>query len=171
VAAGVAAGFAIGRGTDEATTTTTTKTFTLVQSTTLPPAVDRTRRRILAAAEAHDWEALRGIIGGHPLRYTFGSDVPGGPIAFWKRLDKEGGRPLETLAAILKLPYVLTHGLYFWPFAYTTPPDQLTPYEIDLLADYATPRDVEKWKQFGSYFGYRAAIDPQGRWQLYVSGD
>lgn len=169
VGVGAAGGFAVGRATEA--TTVTTSTTTVVQSTTLPPAVDRTRRRLLAAARAHDWEALRRIIGDQPIRYSFGSDVPGGPIAFWKRAEARGGTPLETLAAILRLPYTLSHGVYFWPFAYTTPPAELTPYEVKLLSSYATPVDVRKWKSFGGYFGYRAGIAPDGRWQLYVSGD
>jgi hypothetical protein len=173
VGVGVAAGFAVGRETGETTTTTT---LTQVQTTvardeTLPAAVDRTRRRILAAAEAHDWDALRRAIGGHALRYTFGPDVPGGAIAFWQRQERSGGRPLETLAAILKLPYTLSHGLYTWPFAYTVPPAELTPYEVKLLSSYATAKDVAAWKRFGGYYGYRAGIDPSGRWQFYVSGD
>jgi hypothetical protein len=171
VALGVAAGFAIGRATSTDTVTTNVTTTTVVQSSTLPPVVDRTRRRILAAAQARDWEALRRIIGDRPIRYTFGENVPGGAIAFWKREEARGGKPLETLAAILKLPYVLSHGIYFWPFAYTTPPAELTPYEVQLLSSYATKTDVAKWKAFGGYFGYRAGIAADGTWQLYVSGD
>jgi hypothetical protein len=168
VGAGTAAGFAVGRGTDETRLVTTT---VVQRDSTLPAAVDRTRRRIVAAAEAHDWEALRRIIGERPIRYTFGADVPGGPVAYWQKLEREGGRPIETLAALLKLPYTLSHGAFVWPFAYTTPPEELTAYEIRLLAAFATPQDVEKWKQFGGYFGYRVGIEPNGRWQFYVSGD
>jgi hypothetical protein len=111
------------------------------------------------------------VIGGRPIRYTFGPDDPGGPIAFWKRVERGGGRPIETLAAILKVPYVLDHGTYWWPFAYQTPPGELTPYEIGLLSEYATQADVEKWKAFGGYFGYRAGIASDGTWVAYVSGD
>jgi hypothetical protein len=169
VAVGVAAGFAVGRATEEQTVTTSMTTT--VQSSTLPPAVDRTRRRLLAAARAHDWDALRRIIGDRPLRYSFGPEVAGGPIAFWKRAESRGGRPIETLARILELPYTLSHGIYYWPFAYTTPPEALSPYEVRLLSSYATKADVAKWKSFGGYFGYRAGIAPDGAWQLYVSGD
>jgi hypothetical protein len=172
VGVGAAAGFAVGRASDDGTTvTTTTTTTTVVQSTTLPPAVDRTRRRLLAAARAHDWDALRRVIGGKAIRYTFGPDDPGGPIAFWQRVERQGGKPIQTLAEILTVPYVLDHGTYWWPFAYQTPPGELTPYEIKLLSGYATPADVAKWKSFGGYFGYRAGIDATGRWVAYVSGD
>lgn len=170
VALGVAAGFAVGRetATDHFTTLQTT---TRVADPTLPPAVARTRERILRAAEAHDYEALRRAIGAHPIRYTFGADTPGGAIAFWKHAEAAGGTPIETLATILKLPYTLSHGIYWWPFAYTTPPGELTPYEVGLLSAYATPADVAKWKSFGGYFGYRAGIGADGIWQIYVSGD
>lgn len=173
VALGAAAGFAVGRATEDATVTTNvvTNVTTTVQSSTLPPAVDRTRRQILAAARAHDWEALQRIIGDEPIRYTFGENAPGGAIEFWKREEARGGKPIETLAAIMELPYTLSHGTYFFPFAYTTPPAELTPYEVRLLSSYATKADVEKWKAFGGYFGYRAGIAADGTWQLYVSGD
>jgi hypothetical protein len=171
VALGVAAGFAIGRATSTDHVTTTTTLTQQVADPTLPPAVARTRTRLLRAAESHDYALLRRIIGTHPIRYTFGADVPGGPVAFWKRAEAHGGKPIETLAAILKLPYTLAHGIYWWPFAYTTPPGELTPYEVRLLSDYATPADVAKWKSFGGYFGYRAGIGADGVWQIYVSGD
>ncbi len=170
MALGVAAGFAIGRGTST-DHVTTLQTTTRVADPTLPPAVARTRERILRAAEAHDYEALRRLIGTHPIRYTFGPEIAGGPIAFWKRAEARGDKPIETLAAILKLPYTLTHGGYWWPFAYTTRPGELTPYEVRLLSSYATPADIAKWKRFGGYFGYRAGIGADGRWQAYVSGD
>jgi hypothetical protein len=170
VALGVAAGFAVGRGTST-DHLTTTQTTVRVADPTLPRAVAARRERILAAARAHDWEALRRVIGSHPIRYSFGPNVPGGPIAFWKGLEAKGAKPIETLAAILKLPYTLSHGTYVWPFAYTTPPDDLTPYEVRLLSSYATPGDVQKWQGTGGYFGYRIGIDPAGRWQYYVSGD
>lgn len=170
VALGLAAGFAVGRATST-DNFTTLQTTTRVADPTLPPAVARTRERILRAAEAHDFEALRRVIGAHPIRYTFGPDVAGGPVAFWKHAEAQGGKPIETLAAILKLPYTLSHGIYWWPFAYTTPPDELTQYEVRLLSSFATQADVAKWKSFGGYFGYRAGIGADGSWQIYVSGD
>jgi len=46
------------------------------------------------------------------LRYTFGNPVEGGPIAYWQELERTtGARPLETLAEILRMPYVLSRGL------------------------------------------------------------
>lgn len=171
VALGLAAGFAVGRATSTDHLTTLQTTTTRVADPTLPPAVARTRERILRAAKAHDYEALRRVIGTHPIRYTFGPNVPGGPVAFWKQAEARGGKPIATLAAILKLPYTLSHGIYWWPFAYTTSPGQLSAYEVRLLSSFATPADVAKWKSFGGYFGYRAGIGADGVWQIYVSGD
>ena len=172
VALGAAAGFAVGRATGgDTVTTNVVTTTTAVADPTLPPKVAATRARLLAAAEAHDWAALRRVIGGRPLRYTFGEDVPGGPVSYWRRLERQGGRPIEALAAILKLPYTVSHGLYVWPFAYTTPPAELTPYEVLLLSSFATATDIAAWKQLGGYVGFRAGIDPNGRWLFYVAGD
>jgi hypothetical protein len=153
-----------------------TRTVTRAVTVQAPPpgvqaAVERTRRAIQAAAANHDYAALAKLVPSD-LRYSFGGPEPGGAIGYWKRLEASSTqRPLETLAAILKMPYVLSHGIFFWPFAYATPPAELTPYEKQVLAPIAGPKDIEGWVKFGGYIGWRAGIAPDGRWQLYVAGD
>jgi hypothetical protein len=174
VGVGVAAGFAIGRGTGG---TTTTAFSTQVLTTTapapgLPAAVERTRRRILAAAERHDYAALRRMIGTRPFTYTFGEGKPGGAVDHWRELERGGKEhPLATLAAILRMPYTLADGTYVWPFAYDKQPSHLGPYERKLLAPIAGPKEIAAWKRFGGYYSWRAGIAPDGAWQYYVAGD
>jgi hypothetical protein len=106
------------------------------------------------------------------LRYTFGGPVEGGAVAYWKRLERTTEeRPLETLAEILRMPYTLHHGLYVWPFAFATPPADLTSYELELLEPIADRQDVRAWKSFGGYVGWRAGFSPEGEWLYYLAGD
>jgi hypothetical protein len=81
----------------------------------LPAAVEETRSKLEAAAEAGDYDAVAELVPAG-FRYTFGDTVEGGPVAHWQNLERTSDqRPLETLAAILKLPYVLSRGYYVWP--------------------------------------------------------
>ena len=79
------------------------------------------RRSCSAAAEAGDYEALAELIPDDGLRvHVRRTRSTGGPIAYWQELERTTDeRPLEALAAILKMPYVLSRGFYYWPWAYT----------------------------------------------------
>ncbi len=69
------------------------------------------------------------------------------------------------------MPWTLADGHYVWPFAYDKEPGRLGAYERRLLAPIADAAEIEKWKSFGGYFGWRAGILPDGTWTYYVSGD
>ncbi|HEY6032331.1 MAG TPA: hypothetical protein VIU44_17305 [Gaiellaceae bacterium] len=174
VGVGIAAGFAIGRGTGGSTTTvfSTQVMTTTAPAPGLPAAVERTRRRILAAAERRDYAALRRLIGTRPFTYSFGESTPGGAVDHWRSLERQGlAHPFATLAAILRMPWTLADGHYVWPFAYDKEPSHLGSYERKLLAPIADAKEIAKWKAFGGYFGWRAGILPDGTWTYYVSGD
>jgi hypothetical protein len=102
----------------------------------LPEPVAQTHAAVLAAAEAHDEQALEALIEPSEFRYTFGEDVPGGALAFWRTTKEQTGTdPIDTLARVLKLPYVLSQGLFVWPFAYDKEPGEMSEYELSLLGD------------------------------------
>lgn len=161
---GVMLGFKLDSEADGAATTES--------SSGLPAAVEATRAALLAAAESGDYETVRRFLPAEgEFRYTFGGAVPGGPIAYWRRLEQERPeRPLETLAAILKLPYTLSRGYYVWPFAYDVAGlADLSPHERELLAPLGS-LDRLFFADTG-YLGWRAGIAPDGTWAFYVSGD
>lgn len=161
---GAAIGYTLGNGGSGGETRVVTVVRT--QAVGVPAAVERTRRAVLAAAESRDLEALRRL-ARPPFEYTFGGPVPGGPVAYWLQLEATTDqRPLEILSAILRMPYTLNHGLYVWPFAYDTPPAELTPYERRLLAPIADAPTIRGWVEFGGYIGWRAGLTPDGRWQF-----
>jgi hypothetical protein len=138
----------------------------------LPDPVKRTRTAIAEAAAARDFDALARLIPEDGFEYTFGGPVAGGPTAYWRRLEASTDEmPLETLVAVLALPYTNVRGIYVWPFAFDRDPKRLTVEEVELLSTFATPREIRGWRAFGGYIGYRAGIEPDGDWVFYVAGD
>jgi len=138
----------------------------------LPKAVEASRAALLAAAESGDYEAVRPLLPADDgFRYTFGGPVEGGPIAYWQELERTTGeRPLETLAAILRMPYTLSRGYYFWPFAYDVADvNDLTTHERKLLAPLG--RLDRLFAEGTGYLGWRAGIAPDGAWSFFVAGD
>jgi hypothetical protein len=176
VAGGLVGGWFAERETRDAETvvetTTTTATTTAEQPAPgLPAEVDQTRAGLLAAAESGDYEALRPFIRSTAFEYAFGDPVAGGPIAYWQGLEKTTDqRPLEALADVLRMPYTLSRGVYYWPFAYDVASiDDLTAHERELLAPLGPLESV--FAEGTGYLGWRAAIEPDGTWILFVAGD
>jgi hypothetical protein len=163
-ASGVMLGFKLDSGDDGTTTAETSPGG-------LPTAVEQTRASLLAAAESGDYEALRPLIPTTGFEYTFGGPVEGGPIAYWRQLDENSPeRPLEMLAAVLRMPYTLSRGYYVWPFAYdVASAGDLSPHERVLLAPLG-PLDTLFFEGTG-YLGWRAGIAPDGAWAFFVAGD
>jgi hypothetical protein len=136
---------------------------------TLPDAVAVTHAALLEAAETGEYEELRPLIPESGFSYTFGGPVDGGPIAYWLGLETERP-PIETLAAILRMPYTLSRGIYVWPFAYDVASvDDLSAHERELLAPLG-PVDALFAPGTG-YLGWRAGIEPDGSWTFFVAGD
>jgi hypothetical protein len=133
-----------------------------------PDVVLRKRAAMLAAAQARDYDALAELSDPQQFKYTFGEEVEGGPAAYWRQAEMrgEGPGPAEALAAILRMPYTLSRGLYVWPFAYDKTEDELTAYERKLLAPLG-----EGGAFADGYLGWRAGIDPDGRWVFFLAGD
>ncbi|HEY1315795.1 MAG TPA: hypothetical protein VGF10_01115 [Gaiella sp.] len=153
-------------------TTTTTLTTTAEQPAPgLPAEVDKTRADLLAAAESGDYAALQPFIRSTSFAYTFGDPVTGGPIAYWQNLEKTTDqKPLEALADVLRMPYTLSSGIYYWPFAYDVAAiGDLTAHERELLAPLGPLESV--FVEGTGYVGWRAGIQPDGTWVLFVSGD
>jgi hypothetical protein len=158
----VAGGVLIGRASES--------TLRVASIATLPLPVWETREALVEAAESGDYEALRPLLPA-TFRYTFGSPVEGGPIAYWQELERTtDARPLETLAEILRMPYVLSRGLYVWPWAYTVESAaDLSAHERELLAPLGPLSTL--FPPGTGYLGWRAGIEPDGDWTFFVAGD
>jgi hypothetical protein len=104
----------------------------------LPAAVVKTRGRVAArlCGEPATTQPPSRSFPDTGFEYTFGSPVPAAPIAYWQDLERTTGeRPLDVRSRrVLRMPYTLSRGLYFWPFAYDVASvDDLTAHERELL--------------------------------------
>jgi hypothetical protein len=160
-----------GTETEMVTTAVTTTETETAAAPGLPTAVEETRAALLAAAASGNYEALRPLLPTTGFEYTFGGAVAGGPIAYWKQVEQNTpDRPLETLAAILKMPYTLSRGYYVWPFAYdVASAKDLSAHERELLAPLGALDTL--FVEGTGYLGWRTGIDPNGVWTFFVAGD
>jgi hypothetical protein len=174
VAAGAAGGWYASEKLRDPETITERTTMTVTAEAAesgLPEAVEQTRAALLEAAESGDYEALRPLVPETAFEYTFGSPVQGGPLAYWRELERTTGeRPLEALAEVLRMPVTLARGIYVWPFAYDVASlDDLTAHERELLAPLGPLESV--FVAGTGYVGWRAGIEPDGTWTFFVAGD
>ena len=132
----------------------------------LPPAVEETRAKLVAAAVSGDYEQLRPLVPASAFTYSYGGHFPGGAIAYWQNVEATTDqRPGKVLASILRMPYTLNRGIYIWPFAYDKTKSELTAHERSLLGP------LFKSYVGGDYYGWRAGIEPDGSWIFFVAGD
>lgn len=140
----------------------------------LPAAVARKRAQIWLAARAEDPVEVARLVDGTGFQYTFGSPVRGGPAVYWEGLDETTReRPIQTLRAILELPYVYVRRsrIYVWPYAFTRKASTLSLDERKRLRDTLGEEALKVYEVLGTYVGYRAGIDERGNWVFYVAGD
>ena len=141
----------------------------LPQEADLPAAVAETRRRIFEAAIACDYDALQAVaLDGEPgFTYSYGGETSAAD--FWRGAEERDGRPLAILVQILAMPHTRNEaGFYAWPAAYSEHPT--VEAWNDLEAVYSRD-EINAWREFGSYLGYRVGITPAGEWQFFVAGD
>jgi hypothetical protein len=142
--------------------------------TGLPEVVARKRSEVWKAAGEGDYDQLARLVDPAGFEYTFGGPHPGGPAGYWRELDQDTpAQPLETLEAILELPYTYDEQskFYVWPFAFTRKASSLTPGEKEQLAQALGDDALKLYEQSDNYLGYRTAIDLDGNWVFYVAGD
>ncbi len=135
----------------------------------LPAAVADTRRRIFEAALACDFDTLQAIaLEGEPgFTYSYGGETSASD--FWRGEEERDGRPLAILVQILALPHARNEaGFYAWPTAYAEHPSDAA---WNALEAVYSRDEINAWRDFGSYLGYRVGITPAGEWQFFVAGD
>jgi len=146
----------------------------------LPPAVERLREQILAAAKTGDPEKLRPIIEAQPEPPDFGPADQGDsdPIGLLKlQSGDEGGREiLAILSEVLEAGYVhvdvgTPDEVYLWPYFARYPIDKLSPPQLVELFRLVFAGDYEDMLSNGVYDYFRAGIAPDGTWKFFVQGD
>jgi len=144
----------------------------------LPPAVARTRERILAAARSGELAKLFAVMKEAPTIPVFSFSEDKDPVAFWKANypDSEGVEALSILVNILETGFVhvdvgTPQEIYLWPYFARIPLKALTtPQRVELFR-IVTGADYKDMVEFGVYSFYRLGIAPDGTWQFYVAGD
>ena len=148
--------------------------------TKLPPAVQKLRSDILAAAKTGDIEKLKPIIESGPHQPNLGADETESkdPIAYLKSLsgDPDGREILAILSEVLEAGYVhvdvgTPDEVYLWPYFARYPLDKLTPVQMVELFRLLTASDFDEMKNYGAYLFYRVGITPDGKWAEFQAGD
>lgn len=137
----------------------------------LPAAVEETRAAIIAAAQAHDYDALGALIPDSGFTFSYGAGDSA--IDYWKDLEAAGETPLDTMTRLLLLRHTRASDIYVWPWAYDRDPADLTDSQKDSLADAgaATREQLDQMAELGHYLGWRLGIKRDGTWMFFVAGD
>jgi hypothetical protein len=141
----------------------------------LPPAVARTRDRILAAARSGNLQGLAAIVQADET--TFSRSDERDPAAFWRANypDSEGLEALSILTTILEAPFVhadrgTQQEVYLWPYFARVPLKTLSREQKVVLFKIVTGGDYKDMLAFGTYAFFRVGISPDGIWQFFVTG-
>jgi hypothetical protein len=144
----------------------------------LPPAVARTRERILAAARSGELAKLFAVMKEAPSLPVFSFSEDSDPIGFWRANypDSDGVEALSILINVLETAFVhvdvgTPQEIYLWPYFARTPLKALTPVQQTELFRIITGADYKDMVEFGVYSFYRLGIAPDGTWQFFVAGD
>ena len=133
-----------------------------------------TREVIVAAAVACDYQALAALADDEYFAYDLG--VAGNPADYWQDQEEgQTGTPLSFLVETLNLPFARVEAegyvSYVWPAAYAaaTWADVPASEQAALTALYGA--DISQdWTDHGQFDHYRAAIDFQGTWIVFMTG-
>jgi hypothetical protein len=144
----------------------------------LPPAVARTRERIVAAARSGELHQLVAVMEASepPPVFSFRQDKA--PITFWKTSypESEGVEILAIVLSILETGFVhveqgTPEDVFVWPYFARLPLKQLAPQQKVELFRIVTGADYQGMLESGAYSFYRLGIAPDGTWMFLVSGD
>lgn len=131
-----------------------------------------TRRAIVAAAVACDYEQLGSLAGTNGRRFTFSFGDEATAEAFVASLERSGGENLAILVRTLHLPYcedsIERRVIYQWPSAFC---DGATDEDWDALRALYSDEEIAQFREFGSFIGHRVGIDADGTWLFFVAGD
>lgn len=145
---------------------------TLTPQAGLPPKVEVTRQAIYNALQADNHAALGRLIKPTQFKYTFGENIPAGPIAYWQEQRKEGPRdPFAEMKKVLQMPYDKQLSYYVWPGVFVRGAEEWTAEDKETLAKIATVEEIKGYKDFGAYIGYRVGIHEDGTWVYFIAGD
>jgi hypothetical protein len=141
----------------------------------LPPAVARSRDRILAAARSGNLQGLAAIVQADETTFSWSDERDA--AGFWRASypDSEGLEALSILTTILEAPFVRVdrgtqQEVYLWPYFARVPLKTLSREQKVALFKIVTGSDYRDMLAFGTYSFFRVGISPDGTWQFFVTG-
>jgi hypothetical protein len=144
----------------------------------LPPAVQRMRERILAAAHTGDLPTLLALMRANGSMPIFSHTQKQDPAAYWKESypDSEGLEILSILISILETQPVRTEAgtpkeTYVWPYFARLPVKSLTPAQKVELFRVVTGSDYKEMLERGRYVFYQVGIAPDGTWRYFLASE
>jgi hypothetical protein len=144
----------------------------------LPPAVARTRDRILAAARSGELQALLTLMRANGSMPVFSHTQKQDPTAYWKESypDSEGVEILSILITILETQPVRVDAgtpqeTYLWPYFARLPLKSLTPAQKVELFRVVTGSDYKDMLERGRYVFYQVGIGPDGTWRYFLASE
>jgi hypothetical protein len=144
----------------------------------LPPAVARTRERILEAARSGRIEKLVAVMQSSEMMPIFSLNDEKSPLGYWKTLypDSDGVEVLATMIDILEAGFIhvdvgTPQEMYLWPYFARMPLNALTPEQKVELFKIVTGADYHDMLAAGAYNFYRLGIGSDGAWHFFVAGD
>jgi hypothetical protein len=144
----------------------------------LPPAVQRMRDRILAAARTGDLETLLTLMRANGNMPIFSHTQKQNPAAYWRENypDSDGLEILSILISILETQPVRTETgtpkeAYVWPYFARLPVRSLTPAQKVELFRVVTGSDYKEMLERGRYVFYQVGIGPDGTWRYFLASE
>jgi hypothetical protein len=144
----------------------------------LPPAVLRTRERILAAARTGDLQTLLALMQANGSMPAFSHTQKQDPAAYWKESypDSDGVEILSILITILETQPVRVDAgtpqeTYSWPYFARLPIKSLTPAQKVELFRVVTGSDYKEMLERGRYVFYQVGIGPDGSWRYFLASE
>jgi hypothetical protein len=144
----------------------------------LPPAVLRTRERILAAARTGDLQTLLALMHANGNMPVFSHTQRQDPAAYWRENypDSDGVEILSILISILETqPVRIDAGTpqetYLWPYFARLPIKSLTPAQKVELFRVVTGSDYKEMLERGRYVFYQLGIGPDGSWRYFLASE
>jgi hypothetical protein len=139
---------------------------------TLPAVVEQAKESIVRASRRLDYEALERLAGHKEFRYSFGESNDD-PVGYWRRLESEGHVPIfgDTMPAVFATHFGRQNDIYVWPAAAAKDPKEWTARDVEELTHLANEEDIEGYRKYGGYLGWRAGIRGDGTWLYFIAGD
>ena len=140
----------------------------LTEDPALPAAVADTRRRIVDAAVACDYDALQELALEGDSGFTFSYGAETSAADHWAGAEERGEDVLRILVQTLAQTGHEYQGNWVWPTAYSDAPSEA---DWEALTQIYPADDVRSWREQGAFYGYRVGITPAGEWLFFVAGD